>query len=491
MPARRRRFLKLSYALTLAAGALALILALVATEALLLPNASARHQSLLPVASAAPVPAARSISAAAAEAAAGAFALLSRADSDSLPARPPSLSFEARAAPNISVVVPCYGHVPYLEQTLMSVVTQRYPPAEILVLDDGSEERCGDAAAAMLRRPALARPRRRQVLTLVGWWGWSSADLARFEDEVVVTPNRGVAHARNAGIRRARGDWIMCLDGDDTVSDSYLMRAMEQVALVPRTNLVYANQQFFDGSRWQWTVPPLRADNALVNGPLPLMTLWRKDLWLATPHGFDEALPKGHEDWAFWLQLTRLPLLPHKLDDFLTQYRYKKDSKMRTRERNNPEAPRLPRLHERRLPRPSLEPSCRYPVRKLLIDHHELLKPAGEPGQKPGITEAVVMDVSVSQHLHPTRPEPHLWSGMILQAKGDLAGAAAAYNASAALAAPYDWQGSYRLWRALLLLGDGAAAAREEAALRRRWGDAQMRWYSTDAYGGVLPAASE
>ena len=130
-------------------------------------------------------------------------------------------------------------------------------------------------------------------------------------------------------------------------------------------------------------------------------------------------------------------------------------------------------------------------MRKLLIDHHELLKPAGEPGQKPGITEAVVMDVSVSQHLHPTRPEPHLWSGMILQAKGDLAGAAAAYNASAALAAPYDWQGSYRFWRALLLLGDGAAAAREEAALRRRWGDAQMRWYSTDAYGGVLPAASE
>ena len=37
------------------------------------------------------------------------------------------------------------------------------------------------------------------------------------------------------------------------------------------------SKQFFDGSRWQWTVPPLRADNALVNGPLPLMTLWRKE----------------------------------------------------------------------------------------------------------------------------------------------------------------------------------------------------------------------
>jgi hypothetical protein len=42
-------------------------------------------------------------------------------------------------------------------------------------------------------------------------------------------------------------------------------------------------------------------------------------LWQATPHGFDEALPKGHEDWAFWLQLTRLALKPHKLEGFLTQ----------------------------------------------------------------------------------------------------------------------------------------------------------------------------
>eukprot|EP00962_Isochrysis_galbana_P012312 scaffold3473_cov122-Isochrysis_galbana.AAC.15 len=128
---------------------------------------------------------------------------------------------------------------------------------------------------------------------------------------------------------------------------------MERVAAVPRTNLVYANQQFFGESRWQWTVPPLRADSALVNGPLPLMTLWRRDLWFGTPHGFDEALPKGHEDWAFWLQLMRLPLVPFKIDEFLTQYRYKKNSKMRNREHNNPEIPRLLR---------SLFPDL-YPVR--------------------------------------------------------------------------------------------------------------------------------
>ena len=46
---------------------------------------------------------------------------------------------------------------------------------------------------------------------------------------------------------------------------------------------------------------------------------------------------QGHEDWAFWLQLTRLPLQSRRIDAFLTLYRYKTNSKMRNRERSNPE----------------------------------------------------------------------------------------------------------------------------------------------------------
>jgi len=92
---------------------------------------------------------------------------------------------------------------------------------------------------------------------------------------------------------------------------------------------------------------------------------------------------------------------------------------MRNRERANPEVPRLLRCLFSDL----------YPVRKLLIDHHELLKPTG-------FSESVVMDVSVSQHLHPHRAETHLWTGMISQAKGELDAAVRAYNDSARLAAP-------------------------------------------------------
>ena len=427
--------------------------------------------------------------------------------SGATPARPAGLAALAQL-PNISVVMPCFGHVAFQEEAIASVVHQQYPPAEIIVVDDGSEDKCGDHARHILA-VTLAAPRRRQVEKLAKWWGFGPAELEHFRDEVLLTPNRGVAHARNTGIRRARGDWVCCLDADDMVSPEYFLRAMELVAKAPGTNLVYANQQFFYESKWQWNVPELRVDDAIVHGPLPLMTLWKRRLWEATPHGFDEALPKGHEDWAFWLQLTRLPLQSRKIHEFLTQYRFKTNSKMRNRERNNPEVPRLMRtlfadlypVCQLLVSRPPLlaTPSPppphplttlltppRHPsqVRKLLIDHYLLLQPKG-------FSESVQMDVSVSQHLHPHRSTPHLWVGMILQSKGDLHAACRAYNASKLLSQPYDWQAAFRLWKALLLLGDTPRAALEEEQLRSLWGPVQLGWYGTDVDGRIVPHATD
>ena len=39
--------------------------------------------------------------------------------------------------------MPCFGHVKFQEEAIASVVHQQYPPAEIIVVDDGSEDKCG------------------------------------------------------------------------------------------------------------------------------------------------------------------------------------------------------------------------------------------------------------------------------------------------------------------------------------------------------------
>ena len=70
--------------------------------------------------------------------------------------RPAGLAALA-ALPNISVVMPCFGHVAFQEEAIASVVHQQYPPAEIIVVDDGSEDKCAPtltvAVAVALTRP--------------------------------------------------------------------------------------------------------------------------------------------------------------------------------------------------------------------------------------------------------------------------------------------------------------------------------------------------
>ena len=80
---------------------------------------------------------------------------------NNVPPRPAALAALTHL-PNISVVMPCYGHVKFQEEAIASVVHQQYPPAEIIVVDDGSEDKCGEHAHRILS-VTLAAPRRRQV----------------------------------------------------------------------------------------------------------------------------------------------------------------------------------------------------------------------------------------------------------------------------------------------------------------------------------------
>jgi glycosyltransferase involved in cell wall biosynthesis len=87
---------------------------------------------------------------------------------------------------NISVIIPTYNRAHVLARAIESVLAQTLKPAEIIVIDDGSE----DGTAQLVR--------------------------SRFpECRYVYQENRGVSCARNEGIQMARGDWLAFLDSDD------------------------------------------------------------------------------------------------------------------------------------------------------------------------------------------------------------------------------------------------------------------------------------
>lgn len=105
----------------------------------------------------------------------------------------------------ISVIVPVYNVEPWLRQCLDSIVGQTYGDLEILLVDDGSTDRCGAVCEEYARADARIR--------------------------VFHTENRGLSAARNLGLREAKGELIGFVDADDRVEPEMyaaLLEAMEE-----------------------------------------------------------------------------------------------------------------------------------------------------------------------------------------------------------------------------------------------------------------------
>ncbi|MEU0410375.1 bifunctional glycosyltransferase family 2 protein/CDP-glycerol:glycerophosphate glycerophosphotransferase [Streptomyces griseorubiginosus] len=95
--------------------------------------------------------------------------------------------------PRFSVIVPAYQVQAYLPACLESVLSQSYDDLELIVVDDRSPDACGEIADEFAARDARVRVVHR----------------AR---------NEGLGPARNTGIAEATGDYLVFLDGDDTLA---------------------------------------------------------------------------------------------------------------------------------------------------------------------------------------------------------------------------------------------------------------------------------
>ena len=89
----------------------------------------------------------------------------------------------------ISVIVPIYKVEPYLQQCVDSILNQTYPDLEILLIDDGSPDRCGEICDEYAKKDKRIR--------------------------VFHTENWGLSAARNLGIQKSTGSFLGFVDSDD------------------------------------------------------------------------------------------------------------------------------------------------------------------------------------------------------------------------------------------------------------------------------------
>ena len=107
----------------------------------------------------------------------------------------------------ISVVIPCYNSQATIGRTLESVLAQTLPPAEILVIDDGSTDDSPAIVESFAQRDSRVQLHRN-------------------------SRNLGVALSRTRGVTLASGAWIAFLDSDDQWTADKLER---QMALLRKT----------------------------------------------------------------------------------------------------------------------------------------------------------------------------------------------------------------------------------------------------------------
>ncbi|MEJ8644090.1 bifunctional glycosyltransferase family 2 protein/CDP-glycerol:glycerophosphate glycerophosphotransferase [Streptomyces sp. MS1.HAVA.3] len=106
--------------------------------------------------------------------------------------------------PRFSVIVPAYKVQAYLQESLDSVLTQSYPDLELIAVDDASPDACG----SIIDEYAARDPR------------VTAVHLAH---------NLGLGPARNAGLARATGDYLLFLDGDDTLAPGALQAITDRL----------------------------------------------------------------------------------------------------------------------------------------------------------------------------------------------------------------------------------------------------------------------
>jgi glycosyltransferase involved in cell wall biosynthesis len=178
-------------------------------------------------------------------------------------------------APRVTVVIPCYNQGEYVHQAIISVFDQTDDGFDIVVVDDGSSDA--------------------QTIAIL-----DEIDLDRVE--IIRQSNSGLPGARNAGIRVARGEFVVTLDADDMLAPTYLESMVAALESDPDAAYAHCWAELFGDVHSIWaTRPPNPFQLFMSNSVVGCVTL-RKSAWEEVG-GYDESMRKGNEDWDLWIRL--------------------------------------------------------------------------------------------------------------------------------------------------------------------------------------------
>lgn len=196
--------------------------------------------------------------------------------------------------PKLSVIIPCYNHGEFLPEAVASVVSAHRDDVELIVIDDGSTDELTRSQMGALSAQGI---------------------------HVIRQENRGLAAARNAGIKASRGEYILPLDADNSIRPEYIDRGIQILDAQPRVGVVYGDAQWKGTRTGRWSVGPFNPNRLLHWNYIDACAVYRRDIWIQNG-GYDGTMPvQGFEDWDFWIGALEHGWKFHYVPEILFDYR--------------------------------------------------------------------------------------------------------------------------------------------------------------------------
>ncbi len=182
--------------------------------------------------------------------------------------------------PLVSVVIACYNSARYLAETIESALAQTYPRIEVIVIDDGSTD----------ETPRIARS---------------------YPVNYLYQANRGVSAARNRGIFRSQGKYVLFLDHDDRLLPEAVATGVRLLEEHPECAVAVGEHRYIGADGTELGYSNKRAAGRdhylmLLEGNFietPCSALHRRSSFSVTGV-FDESV-RGAEDHELYLRTAR------------------------------------------------------------------------------------------------------------------------------------------------------------------------------------------
>lgn len=195
----------------------------------------------------------------------------------------------------LSIVITSFNRGRFLREAVASALNQEIAAADlsVVIVDDGSTDPETLVALADLESDQRVQVQRQE--------------------------NLGVGAARNAGIFSSRGKYILCLDDDDIISESYARKAIQVLDEDDSVGAVYTLARKFGAVDASWQLPEFSTANMALQNCVFASAVFRRHDWQLVG-GYCESL-RSLEDWDFWIRLIGLDRRFHQIPEELFFYR--------------------------------------------------------------------------------------------------------------------------------------------------------------------------